>query len=170
MRRAGAIVPVAPVPVQDTALHIACGDERGFAHAVLTNDAAVLTALPPLEQAGALSNRLLADKTRLWFGDISGAQRCTETLEQLCARLRGYAYIDRQGKDGVVPAGLGGPLEDYWLAIQLCVLLSKAHYAPAQPAILAFLRNTSIKDAWTNAILSCFCAVRCGKSRDGSFR
>lgn len=80
MRRAGAIVPVAPVPVQDTALHIACGDERGFAQAVLTNDAAVLAALPPFEQAGALSNRLLADKTRLWFGDISGAQRCTETL------------------------------------------------------------------------------------------
>ena len=91
MRRAGAIVPVAPVPVQDTALHIACGDERGFAQAVLTNDAAVLAALPPFEQAGALSNRLLADKTRLWFGDISGAQRCTETLEQLCERLRGYA-------------------------------------------------------------------------------
>ena len=111
MRRAGAIVPVAPVPVQDTALHIACGDERGFAQAVLTNDAAVLAALPPFEQAGALSNRLLADKTRLWFGDISGAQRCTETLEQLCARLRGYAYIDRQGKDGVVRAGLVGPLD-----------------------------------------------------------
>ena len=150
MRRAGAIVPVAPVPVQDTALRIACGDERGFAQAVLTNDAAVLTALPPFEQAGALSNRLLADKTRLWFGDISGAQRCTETLEQLCARLRGYAYIDRQGKDGVVRAGLVGPLDDYWLAIQLCVLLSKAHYAPAQPAILAFLRDTSIEDTWTN--------------------
>lgn len=111
MRRAGAIVPVAPVPVQDTALHIACGDERGFAQAVLTNDAAVLAALPPFEQAGALSNRLLADKTRLWFGDISGAQRCTETLEQLCERLRGYAYIDRQGKDGVVRAGLVGPLD-----------------------------------------------------------
>ena len=150
MRRAGAIVPVAPVPMQDTALRIACGDERGFAQAVLTNDAAVLTALPPFKQAGALSNRLLADKTRLWFGDISGAQRCTETLKQLCARLRGYAYIDRQGKDGVVRAGLVGPLDDYWLAIQLCVLLSKAHYAPAQPAILAFLRDTSIEDAWTN--------------------
>ena len=122
MRRAGAIVPVAPVPVQDTALRIACGDERGFAQAVLTNDAAALAALPPFEQAGALSNRLLADKTRLWFGDISGAQRCTETLEQLCERLRGYAYIDRQGKDGVVRAGLVGPLDDYWLAIQLCVL------------------------------------------------
>lgn len=122
MRRAGAIVPVAPVPVQDTALHIACGDERGFAQAVLTNDAAILAALPPFEQAGALSNRLLADKTRLWFGDISGAQRCTETLEQPCERLRGYAYIDRQGKDGVVRAGLVGPLDDYWLAIQLCVL------------------------------------------------
>ena len=108
---AGAIVPVAPVPVQDTALHIACGDERSFAQAVLTNDAAVLAALPPFEQAGALSNRLLADKTRLWFGDISGAQRCTETLEQLCERLRGYAYIDRQGKDGVVRAGLVGPLD-----------------------------------------------------------
>ena len=98
-----------PVPVQDTALRIACGDKRGFAQAVLTNDAAVLAALPPFEQAGALSNRLLADKTRLWFGDISGAQRCTETLEHLCARLRGYAYIDRQGKDGVVRAGLVGP-------------------------------------------------------------
>ena len=156
--------------MQDTALRIACGDKRGFAQAVLTNDAAVLAALPPFEQAGALSNRLLADKTRLWFGDISGAQRCTETLEQLCERLRGYAYIDRQGKDGVVRAGLVGPLDDYWLAIQLCVLLSKAHYAPAQPAILAFLRDTSIEDAWTNAISSCFCAVRCGKSRDGSFR
>lgn len=119
---AGAIVPLAPVPVQDTALRIACGDERGFAQAVLTNDAAVLAALPPFEQAGALSNRLLADKTRLWFGDISGAQRCTETLEQLCERLRGYAYIDHQGKDGVVRAGLVGPLDDYWLAIQLCVL------------------------------------------------
>lgn len=59
---------------------------------------------------------------------------------------------------------------DYWLAIQLCVLLSKAHYAPAQPAILAFLRDTSIEDAWTNAILSCFCAVRCVKARDDSFR
>ena len=109
----GAIVPVAPVPVQDTALHIACGDERGFAQAVLTNDAAVLAALPPFEQAGALSNRLLADKTRLWFGDISGAQRCTETLEQLCERLRGYAYIDRQGKDSVVLAGLVGPLDGF---------------------------------------------------------
>lgn len=111
MRRAGAIVPVAPVPVQDTALRIACGDERGFAQAVLTNDAAILAALPPFEQAGVLNNRLLADKTRLWFGDISSAQRCTETLEQLCARLRGYAYIDRQGKDGVVRAGLVGPLD-----------------------------------------------------------
>ena len=105
------LCPSPPVPVQDTALRIACGDERGFAQAVLTNDAAILAALPPFEQAGVLNNRLLADKTRLWFGDISSAQRCTETLEQLCARLRGYAYIDRQGKDGVVRAGLVGPLD-----------------------------------------------------------
>ena len=171
MRRAGAIVPVAPVPVQDTALHIACGDERGFAQAVLTNDAAVLAALPPFEQAGALSNRLLADKTRLWFGDISGAQRCTETLEQLCERLRGYAYIDHQGKDGVVRAGLVDPLDGLLaLPFSFACLLSKAHYAPAQPAILAFLRDTSIEDAWTNAISSCFCSVRCRKVRDDSFR
>lgn len=136
MRRAGAIVPVAPVPVQDTALRIACGDERGFAQAVLTNDAAVLAVLPPFEQAGALSNRLLADKTRLWFGDISGAQRCTETLEQLCERLRGYAYIDRQGKDGVVRAGLVGPLDDYWLAIQRACcprLLTRPRSLPSSP-------------------------------------
>ena len=59
MRRAGAIVPVTPVPVQDTALRIACGDERGFAQAVLTNDAAALAALPPFEQAGALSLSLI---------------------------------------------------------------------------------------------------------------
>lgn len=150
MRSAGAIVPVAPVSVEDTALRIACGDERGFAQAVLINDAAVLSALMQFEQAGALSDRLLADKTRLWFNDISGAQRCTEALEQMCVHLRGYAYIDRQGKDGVVCAGLVGPLNDYWLAIQLCVLLSKAHYAPAQPAILAFLRDTNIEDIWTN--------------------
>lgn len=85
-----------------------------------------------------MSNRLLADKTRLWFGDISGAQRCTETLEQLCERLRGYAYIDRQGKDSVVRAGLVGPLDDYWLchsALRACCprLITRPRSLPSSP-------------------------------------
>ena len=148
MRAAGALVAVQEVSPEDTALRIACGEESGFAQAVLGGDRRVLAALDALEAAGAVSQPLLADKTRLWFGDRSGSGRLTAHLRRLCQRLKGYVYIDRQGPDGVIRGGVVGPLDDYWLALQLSVLLARAGCREAEESILALLADTHVEDAW----------------------
>ncbi len=150
MRRAGGIQRVAKYDCQEIAQRIACGEEDAFADAVLTDDRHVYRALLRLKEAGCVSKPVLCEKTLLWFGDRRGEARLLQEALRQAETLQKHPYCDRQGKTGVIKAGIVGETEPFWLLMQLCVLLARAGSPLAHTAIMAALEGARVEDEWRN--------------------
>lgn len=147
MLEAGALIRVPrdntwyEFPAKRVIVPLLAGVEGGVREAVLSSWEDMPQMIVDALEDDCCQSPEAAYRTLLWFGDVRGAAEILALLIEHNNAFGAAEYDDRR-PNGLISGGIYDNLDDYWYVNQATMLLARAGYREAVPAIAAVMDAT----------------------------